>query len=178
MRESSVGVGERSEDGKGDKSLKKQQQRKLKKPRDSDPIRADRKMHLLADSISVLRVPRLMQFSFEGCFTAANGLFLTESCFLVHLKQPWRRRALTTHNLPFLPGVFVFFRDTLSWAQKPHSEKQTAYLNVYMWSLEKWYRRSYFHRRNRDTDVENKRMDSQEVTVWRSGMTWEIGIDV
>ena len=83
-----MGVGERSEDGKGDKSLKKQQQRKLKKPRDSDPIRADRKMHLLADSISVLRVPRLMQFSFEGCFTAANGLFLTESCFLVHLKQP------------------------------------------------------------------------------------------
>ena len=80
--------GGRSEDGEGGKSLKKKQQRKLKKPRDPDPIRADRKKHLLADSISVLRVPRLMQFSFEGCFTAANGMFLTESCFLVHLKKP------------------------------------------------------------------------------------------
>ena len=30
-----------------------------------------------------------------------------------------------------------------------------------MWNLEKWYRRSYLQSRNRDTDVENKYIDTK-----------------
>ena len=45
-----------------------------------------------------------------------------------------------------------------------------------MWNLEKWYRRSYLQSRNRDTDVENKRMDTKG--EGGGGMNWEIGIDI
>ena len=34
-------------------------------------------------------------------------------------------------------------------------------INAYMWNLEKWYRRSCLQRRNRDTDVENKYMNTK-----------------
>ena len=34
------------------------------------------------------------------------------------------------------------------------------YINTYMWNIEKWYRRTYLQSRNRDTDVENKCMDT------------------
>ena len=30
-----------------------------------------------------------------------------------------------------------------------------------MWNLEKWYRSTYVQSRNRDTDVENKHMDTK-----------------
>ena len=49
-----------------------------------------------------------------------------------------------------------------------------------MWNLEKCYRRTSQQGRNRDTAVENKRMD-KEVEKWGSGggvMNWEIGIDI
>ena len=38
-------------------------------------------------------------------------------------------------------------------------EKNISYINAYIWNLEKWYRLSYWQSRNRDTDIENKRMD-------------------
>ena len=45
-----------------------------------------------------------------------------------------------------------------------------------MWNLEKWCRLTYLQSRNRDTDVENKLMDTK---VGRGGrMNWEIGIDI
>ena len=52
-----------------------------------------------------------------------------------------------------------------------------------MWNLEKWYRRAGLQGRNRDTDVENKRMDIKGGTRGRAGvgggeMNWEIGIDI
>ena len=37
-----------------------------------------------------------------------------------------------------------------------------SYINAYIWNLEKWYRKSYLENRNRDTDVENKHMDTKE----------------
>ena len=40
-------------------------------------------------------------------------------------------------------------------------------------NLEKWYRLIYLQSRNRDTDVENKRMDTKG---GREG--WEIGINI
>ena len=30
-----------------------------------------------------------------------------------------------------------------------------------MWNLEKWYRRIYLQSKNKDTNVENKRMDAK-----------------
>ena len=40
-------------------------------------------------------------------------------------------------------------------------ENQISYANTYMWTLEKWYRGTGLQGRNRDTDIENKRMDTK-----------------
>ena len=40
-------------------------------------------------------------------------------------------------------------------------EKQIWYIKVSMWNLEKWYKWSYLQSRNRDTDTENKSMDTK-----------------
>ena len=37
-----------------------------------------------------------------------------------------------------------------------------SYINAYIGNLEKWFRKSYLQNRNRDTDVENKHMDTKE----------------
>ena len=45
---------------------------------------------------------------------------------------------------------------------------------------EKWYRGTSLQGRNRDTDVDNKRMDTKggKWRGWgRGGMNWEIGLD-
>ena len=47
---------------------------------------------------------------------------------------------------------------------KSEREKQISYNNAYMWNLEKCYRCSYLQSRNRDTDVENKCMDTKGET--------------
>ena len=44
---------------------------------------------------------------------------------------------------------------------KSEREKQISYINAYMWNLEKWYRGTGLQGRNRDTDVENKHMDTK-----------------
>ena len=49
-----------------------------------------------------------------------------------------------------------------------------------MWNLEKWYRWTSLQGRNRDTDVENKRMDTKggKRGGVGGGKNWEIGIDI
>ena len=51
-----------------------------------------------------------------------------------------------------------------------------------MWNLEKQYRCTSLQGRNRDTDIENKRMDTkggkQGGGGGGGGMNWEIGIDI
>ena len=51
-------------------------------------------------------------------------------------------------------------------------EKNKYHILTYMWDLEKQYRLIYLQNRNRDTDVENKCMDTK-----LGGMDLEIGID-
>ena len=51
-------------------------------------------------------------------------------------------------------------------------EKQISYINAYMWNLEKWYRWTGLQGRNRDTDVENKRMDIKG-RKWWGGWWWD-----
>ena len=58
---------------------------------------------------------------------------------------------------------------------KSEREKQISYNNAYMWNLEKWHRWSYLQSRNRDTDIENKCMDTKGDG---GGMNLEIGIDI
>ena len=66
-------------------------------------------------------------------------------------------------------------RDCHTEWSKSEREKQILYINTYMWNLEKWYRWSYLQSRNRDTDVENKCMD----TKGEGGvMNWGIGIGI
>ena len=62
---------------------------------------------------------------------------------------------------------------------KSEREKQISYINVYMWNpkKKKWYRRSYLQSRNRDTDIENKPMNTKEERRV-DGMNWEIGVDI
>ena len=50
-------------------------------------------------------------------------------------------------------------RDCHTAWSKSEREKQISYINAYLWNLEKWYRWTGLQGRNRDTDVENKRMD-------------------
>ena len=45
-----------------------------------------------------------------------------------------------------------------------------------MWNLEKWHRWSYLQTRNRDTDIENKHLDTKGGEV--GGMNWEFGTDI
>ena len=51
-----------------------------------------------------------------------------------------------------------------------------------MWNLERWYRWTGLQGRNRDTDVENERMDTKGGKWWGGGgggvMNWAIGVDM
>ena len=67
-------------------------------------------------------------------------------------------------------------RDCPTEWSKSEREKQILYNIAYMWNLEKWYKWTYLQSRNRDTDIENKHMDTKERK--RGGMNWEIGIDI
>ena len=65
-------------------------------------------------------------------------------------------------------------RDCHTEWSKSEKEKQISYINAYMWNLEKWYRWTGLQGRNRDTDVENKRMDTK-AGKWRGAWCLELG---
>ena len=77
---------------------------------------------------------------------------------------------------------------------KSERGKQISYINththiyiyIYIWNLEKWYRWTYLQGRNRDTDVENKCIDTArerrvgwigrlELTSVHYGYYWVLG---
>ena len=81
-------------------------------------------------------------------------------------------------------GSFVVtWMDPETVIQSEVSQKQKNKYRIliqYMWNLEKWYRWTSLQGRNRDTDVESKRIDTKR-GKWGSGgggMNWEIGIDI
>ena len=39
-------------------------------------------------------------------------------------------------------------------------QEKNKYINTYIWNLGKRYRRTYLQGRNRDTDVEDRRLDT------------------
>ena len=64
--------------------------------------------------------------------------------------------------------------ETVIQSEVSQKVKQISYNIAYMWNLEEWYRWTYLQSRNRDTDVENKLIDTEEER--RGGINWEIGI--
>ena len=46
-------------------------------------------------------------------------------------------------------------------------EKQISYINIYMWNLEN------LQSRNRDTDIENKHMDTKGAKGWDELGDWD-----
>ena len=58
---------------------------------------------------------------------------------------------------------------------KSERKKQIAYIDVYIWTLEKWYWWAYLQGRNRDADVENRLVDMGE---GEGEMNWESSIDI
>ena len=71
-------------------------------------------------------------------------------------------------------------RDCYTEWSTSEREKQISYINGYMWNLEKWYRWTGWQGRNRDTDVQNKCMDTKGGSRGGGGgvMNWEIGINM
>ena len=58
---------------------------------------------------------------------------------------------------------------------KKSERKTISYINAYRWNLEEWYRWAYSQSKIRDSDIENKSMDTKGE---RSGMRGlEIGSD-
>ena len=85
------------------------------------------------------------------------------SCFMcmcthTHCINPGLVRRGKPHEL--LEQIFIY---------------KLVYIDAHMWNLEKWYRRSYLQRRNRDTDLENKCMGIKGKR--RGGRNWEFGTD-
>ena len=68
-------------------------------------------------------------------------------------------------------------RDSHTEWSKSEREKQISYINAYTWNLEKCYRWTSLQGRNRDTDVENKRVDTKG-GKGGGGMNWKIGADI
>ena len=52
--------------------------------------------------------------------------------------------------------------ETVIQSEVSQKEKKKSYINTYMWNLENWFRLTHLQDRNRDTDVENKHMDTRE----------------
>ena len=56
--------------------------------------------------------------------------------------------------------------------QKSEREKQILYINTSMWNLEKMIQTKLFECKNRDTDIENKGMDTKRGREWWIGGLW------
>ena len=64
-------------------------------------------------------------------------------------------------------------RDCYTEWSESEREKQISYIKAYMWNLEKWCQWTAFQDRNRDTDVEHKRMDIKGVSGgWGLVVCW------
>ena len=67
-------------------------------------------------------------------------------------------------NVPFAETWMDL--ETVTQNGKSQKGKRISYINAYMWYLEKGYRWTYLQSRNRDTDAENKCMDTKRGEGW------------
>ena len=80
-------------------------------------------------------------------------------------------RYMPTSGIAGSYGSSIF---SLSYRVK--SEREISHINSYMWNLEKWYRWTHLQSKNRDTDVDNKHMDTKAGK--EGGKNWKIGTGV
>ena len=62
------------------------------------------------------------------------------------------------------------------WSQSER-ERKILYANAYIWDLERWYRIIYFQGNNRETDIENRLMDTgrgEERVRCMERVTWKL----
>ena len=57
---------------------------------------------------------------------------------------------------------------------KSERERQTSYINIYIWNLERWYQWSCMQGTKENTDIKNKLLDTVREG---GGMTWENSIE-
>ena len=55
-------------------------------------------------------------------------------------------------------------------------KKQILCINTYVWNLGRWYPWTYLQGRNRDTDIENRLVDT--AGEGEGGMNWESSIEI
>ena len=68
--------------------------------------------------------------------------------------------------------------ETVRQSEVSQTEKNKYHILTHICGIWKnWYRQSYLQSRNRDTDVENRHMDTKE-EKGEGGMNWEIGTDI
>ena len=92
--------------------------------------------------------------------------------FLIALKIHFGGKSKDKNNSPIcnsiktgnkivpLAATWMDLEIVIQWS-KSERKRQISYNITYMWNLEKWYRWSCLQNRNRDTDVENKCMDTK-----------------
>ena len=67
-------------------------------------------------------------------------------------------------------------RDCHTDWRKSERDKQISYINAYMWNLGKWYTWYYLQSKNRDTEVQNKHLDTRGER--ETGVNWETEINI
>ena len=93
----------------------------------------------------------------EARLTSINrGMDKEDSIYTVECYSAIRRNEI----VPFVE----LWMDLVTVIQNEVGQKEKKVLNInaYIWSLEKWYRGTYLQSRNRDTDEENKFMDTKQ----------------
>ena len=77
--------------------------------------------------------------------------------------------AIKRNEIGSFVEMWVDLGTAIEWS-KSEREKQISYINAYMWNLEKRYRWTGLQGRNRNTDVENKHMDTEGRKVGGEGL--------
>ena len=83
--------------------------------------------------------------------------------------------AMTRNNCESAELRWMNLKPVIQSEVKTEREKQILYINRYIWNLEKWYWWTYSQGRNRDTDIENRRVDTAR--EGEGEMNWEKGTE-
>ena len=99
------------------------------------------------------------------------------SLFLVLIVN-WDQQRFLNSRMIFINWVICWevdgSRDCHTEWSNSEREKQISYIHAYMWNLEKWYKWTGFQGRSKDTDVENKHMDTKGgIGAWDELGDWD-----
>ena len=98
-----------------------------------------------------------LTFTFHFLVHICNGIYVYSLIY----------SALKRDKIGSFVEMWMDLETVIQREGKSERENQILYINAYMWNLEKWYRWTYLHDRNRDTDTENRHSDTGG---WWGGM--------